>query len=667
MTTAQTVFHTQVPLSTWSLEAEPGLLDQAASNWRAIGSTVDREAERLNGEAAKLFDNDWAGLSREQYERHVKSLRDSMAGTKGIADAAATVLTELAGDLRDTQAGLTDSLGALMGRVEFTIAGSVIEFRTRDAAQEELVRQGVRDAEATTSSLDARLRSAAATVREVRTRFEDVSDRWHPYAGDGVPFAMPPEAVRASQVLYLPDGSVIINTGGARNDRVVVDTDGKGRTFIEINGVRIPIVGSDVTVRTGDGDDTVTVKTDAPVTALTGAGDDSVTTDSDSAGHVVLSGGGDDKVKTGDGPSYVASGGGDDKVETGDGSDIVDTGSGADQVQAGGGNDRITTGDGDDEVYGGDGDDTIATGSGRDYVDGQFGDDVVRAGDDTDIVYGLSGNDRLYGGAGQDYLEGAKGDDIVDGGAGNDVVSGGRGNDRLYGGEGRDVLYAGHGIDRVEGGTRTDGEVAYVQAEDSVSGNTKAERVDIADASFIQVRGTDEYEERVEADLDLFAASPTGRQMIIELGDEVSKTHHDIWPGEREIVIKESDADAGSENDFTKLSMNDSNIRYNPEYGLVHQNKPPSTTLYHELAHSYDYLNDTTKIGPHIDPADPDFRDGKPVPNAERQAVGLPIDPILDGRKGYEIDPDHPIQYTENGLRQEFGWSLREQYGSPTK
>ncbi|HET6214483.1 MAG TPA: type III secretion system effector protein [Micromonosporaceae bacterium] len=96
---------------------------------------------------------------------------------------------------------------------------------------------------------------------------------------------------------------------------------------------------------------------------------------------------------------------------------------------------------------------------------------------------------------------------------------------------------------------------------------------------------------------------------------------------------------------------------------------PPSVVLYHEMAHVYDFDNGTSLDGRYVNPNDPDtnidptpfgdYRQG--VPNDERQAAGLPVD--RDGDGTYEIDPEHPIEYTENGLRDEMGVPPRTTYG----
>jgi hypothetical protein len=54
-----------------------------------------------------------------------------------------------------------------------------------------------------------------------------------------------------------------------------------------------------------------------------------------------------------------------------------------------------------------------------------------------------------------------------------------------------------------------------------------------------------------------------------------------------------------------------------------------------------------------------------PVNTRERQAVGLPVDHDGDPNTPPIVDPDHPIEYTENGLRRELGLPDRATYGPP--
>ncbi len=80
--------------------------------------------------------------------------------------------------------------------------------------------------------------------------------------------------------------------------------------------------------------------------------------------------------------------------------------------------------------------------------------------------------------------------------------------------------------------------------------------------------------------------------------------------------------------------------------------------LYHELAHVYDYSNDTIMDGEYH--GDDPHNQG--TNNRERQATGLPVDHDHDPSTPEVIDPDHPYELTENGLREELGIEHRDHY-----
>jgi Effector protein len=83
---------------------------------------------------------------------------------------------------------------------------------------------------------------------------------------------------------------------------------------------------------------------------------------------------------------------------------------------------------------------------------------------------------------------------------------------------------------------------------------------------------------------------------------------------------------------------------------------PPSAVLYHEMAHVYDYMNDTLADGAYTGSDNPG------VPNREREAAGLPIDEDNDPNTPNQIYSEHPYALTENGLRDEMGAPHRDAY-----
>jgi hypothetical protein len=89
-------------------------------------------------------------------------------------------------------------------------------------------------------------------------------------------------------------------------------------------------------------------------------------------------------------------------------------------------------------------------------------------------------------------------------------------------------------------------------------------------------------------------------------------------------------------------------VEYQTDLDHVHDG-PPITVLYHELAHVYDYAYGTLADGVHAGADNPG------ADNAERVAMGLPIDHDKDPSTPDEIDPRHPYDCTENALREEMG------------
>src|SRR6266540_1220562 len=175
----------------------------------------------------------------------------------------------------------------------------------------------------------------------------------------------------------------------------------------------------------------------------------------------------------------------------------------------------------------------------------------------------------------------------------------------------------------------------------------------------IRVEGTAAFVERVRADLRLLQASPIGQRMLAELdrGDT--------------IVIVEDESTSAS---WTALDLPGGRrftvftVAYNTMRGVSADRSPPIIGLFHELAHVYDFLNQTGASGVHQDPNDPDRvtgEDGTPAgaANDERAAVGLPIDHDGDPTTPHRIDPDHPYELTENALRDEMAIPPRRRYG----
>lgn len=404
-------------------------------------------------------------------------------------------------------------------------------------------------------------------------------------------------------------------------------------------------------------------------------------------GRVVIdTGGGDDEVTVVNVPGGI--------LVTVNGVEQVIPGVSAARVviRLGGGNDTLTVDPdvgihfviegqtGDDRLEGGAGNDTIRGGRGRDYLDGFSGDDILEGGDDNDVVYGGDGDDTIRGGDGRDQLEGGAGDDIVLGGRHGDVISGGRGDDRLDGQHGDDVVYTGAGSDRVTDhhgdntvyGQRSDDEIDLVMG----SGTTTVVDVDLSGLpgdSAIRIEGSPRFQQRMLQDLDMLRSSPNGRLMLLQFDDmhERTRSFAADWPVLGQvahqgdvIVLKEY---PGRDNSFAPdgeieqsrsiVEMYPGSYTRRPDE-IAWQEVPPVVVLFHEMAHQYDWGNDTMMDGQHDEP-------NGPVNNLERQAVGLPVDHDDDPSTPPIVDPDHPIEYTENGLRREMGLPDRTTYGPP--
>jgi uncharacterized protein YukE len=348
-------------------------------------------------------------------------------------------------------------------------------------------------------------------------------------------------------------------------------------------------------------------------------------------------------------------------------------------VRAGTGNDTITVatgvpvrvtllgGSGDDRISGSGGDERILGLWGRDTLDGGAGADRLDGGADADYLDGQGGDDRLAGGSGDDTLYGLQGRDVLWGADGADYLDGGADDDRLTGGADSDVLVGGRGVDRIAGGGGDDR--VFTEAADDVSGVWRRVTVELTDVGgFIQVQGSPEFVARVESDLDALRSSDSGAAMLAALqhSHDTSASALAGWPvvghlvsHGNTLVIRETPWPNGiTDPDTSFLGGVDSTVAYNPEFRPIKNGAPtpPVVVLFHELAHVYDAFEGTAAHGIYLGDDNPG------APNAEREAVGLPIDP--DGRPSTPdtLAPGHPYALTENGLRDEFGLARRLRY-----
>ncbi len=437
----------------------------------------------------------------------------------------------------------------------------------------------------------------------------------------------PAPAGFSTEATVTKTGGKVIVDAGAGDDQIGVRQDAKtGDVTVTVNGEAQTFSGADkdnLVIRAGDGNDNIWV-------------DENVTV------HLRLEGEGGD-----------------------------------DFIRGGGGNDKIEGGKGDDRLHGGGGDD---------YINGSIGDDTIYGDAGNDVVYGGDGNDKIYGNDGNDYLEGSKGNDEIYGNDGNDVISGGRGDDYLRGNYGDDVVYAGQGKDEVFGDDGSN--KIFSQAEDTVQkseGGTNNTVVTVVlsgnpGGTSVVVNGTDEFKERVEADLEMLRSSPVGRQML-ESYDNANASDGVT------VTINETTANKGSASTGTSTASspaldpatgglgtpNDATINYNPSYMPTYTfsdgtstESVPSVVMFHEMAHAYDYTHGTFRkeIYTGTDPID----NHGTLKTGERVAVGLPIDHDNDPTTPEQTDnANHPDALTENGLREEMNLQNRDHYSGTGK
>ena len=472
----------------------------------------------------------------------------------------------------------------------------------------------------TTAPLNDSNSGANSKLSDVRTSSNSIKDRLQSFDG-----TKPAPAGFSTEATVTKTGGQVIIDSGAGDDQIGVSQDQKtGNNTVTVNGEAQTFSGSDrdnIVIRAGDGNDNIWV-------------DENVTVNLRLEGQ-----------------------------------------NGDDFIRGGGGNDKIEGGDGNDRLHGG---------SGDDYINGSKGEDIIYGDKGNDVVYGGDGNDQLYGNDGNDYLEGSKGDDEIYGNDGNDIVSGGIGNDYLRGNYGDDVLYAGQGTDDVYGDDGNN--KIYSQADDTIQaseGNVRNTVVTVElkgnpGGTSVIINGSDEFRERVEADLEMLRSSTTGRQML-EGYDEAFANNNVT------VTINESSANSGSASwanignpsapqpyvdpaTGTPGTPNSAEINYNPSYMPTYTYSDgtstesiPTVVLFHEMAHAYDFTHGTFRNEEYTGTDNID--NGGGLRSGERVAVGLPIDNDNNATTTEQTDNAvHPDNLTENGLREEFGMAQREHY-----
>lgn len=598
----------------WRLPGDPARLGAAADGWRGLAGAVDASRLRIAGVSTTLL-HGWQGSTADAFAAH-QAMRDD--GLHTVSTVAATVSQLLAGcasELLAAQRRLDES----WRRIRHLAAdrGDEVVLRPTDPAGAARVRMAAAEAQRIRADADGRVRVLAGRLEELRR------DLWPgsilAFAAEEAtnPLGLPPwlsgADLTATPGAVIVDGDrvIVAGTGGADEVSFAVDPLTQQRR-VTVDGVALTLPpGTQVVIRTGGGDDTITVAAGTRV-AVT-----------------VLGGSGEDTIRGGDG---------------------------ADTLLGLWGGDTIEAGAGADRVFGG---------PDRDYLDGQDGDDTLDGGAGADTLYGLAGADRLWGGEERDYVDGGPGDDLLVGGLGHDDLFAGRGADRVFGGDGDDRLYGGDGADRLAGGPGEDR--AFVQPGDAVDGTERDVTVQLRELpAAVRVVGSPEFVARVGSDLDALRASAAGAAMLDGVGRGAAE--HGAFAGlpvlDRlfnhggTVVIREIAGDGEAQLTAGLAGDRHATIGYNPHNDDLARNPPapPIVVLYHEFAHAYDLMTGGLDARVHTGADNPN------VPNMERIAVGLPIDDDGDPSTPEQLASRHPYPLTENGLREELNLPLRTRY-----
>lgn len=287
----------------------------------------------------------------------------------------------------------------------------------------------------------------------------------------GVPAATTAQDVDRTVRVSLSSKGTMLVRGGDAADRLTI-TQGSGglRLAVAGSGARVapgggcrgttargaactrPGVRAErLTILTGAGNDTVSIRSDLPLNLQLGAGNDRVLVRAIGASvrplvkSFIRGGDGNDVLVGGDANELLFGEGGDDDIDGKGGSDTADGGPGDDLFLAG----ERAAGASGERFVGGEGRDTVnyrfvATGV-TVTLDGVANDG--RTGDQRDDVE--ADVERLIGGDGNDVLTGNDQDNSIFGGLGDDRSYGLGGNDNIYENTGKDLLDGGAGQDQL--------------------------------------------------------------------------------------------------------------------------------------------------------------------------------------------------------------------------
>ncbi|SDU78119.1 M91 family zinc metallopeptidase [Jiangella alkaliphila] len=603
----------------WDLQADTGYLDTARQAWQTLANDFGSEATNQRNREAELRLN-WECSMADSYFAHATKVATVLGDASDAYGGIADLLGQLKTDVHDAQDDLDASFArAAAGTKSAVRADGMVSF-TPWKEDDDLshVNTEFDTAQGIVDDAIALVRTRDATLLELGRDLYALAEAWSDAADGTDPGWTIPTATSYDIQTTSLDGTTVISTGDG-NDKVVVTVDpNTGETIVNITDAAGNLTtqriaaGEEVVINTGHGDDEILVPrgTEVHVRFATSAGDDTV-----------MAQGSD----------------GDVEAFGGDGIDTIETGAG---------------------------DDFISGGRDDDYVDGSTGDDVLagRLGDD--VVYGMDGDDVVIGGDGRDYLEGASGDDRVFGGDHHDTISGGYGDDRIFGGTGNDTVYAGGGDDTVDGELGLD--TVYAEAGDSAPGDENVVVVEIPSEEEylrwleIEVGGSQEFKDRVLADLHMMASSPTGQKMLERQGEHYDDSGF-LGYGKDKVTIAEhpggnNSASYDGDEYRVELDVNHTSPGYDMGYTEDYDITPPSVFFFHELGHINQYRSGSSD---EFDD-DEEYSDGTPL--IERQNVGLPFDHDDDPNTPEVIDPDYDFDYTENAFRDELGLPNRNQY-----
>ncbi|MCR5662763.1 MAG: hypothetical protein K6G50_11660 [bacterium] len=510
---------------------------------------------------------------------------------------------------------------------------------------------------------------SSASARETTAADENVSDDVKEIAGrmmgsDGVDNPQLKDA-DGNVTMTLDDITVLAASGG--NDEIHVSNGANGGIVVSVNGEEYAYTEQEAAtliIDAGSGNDNVTV-------------DDNVT-----LALNITGGAGNDNLRGGSGDDIIVDNLDSNNINGGDGEDIlVANGNSSLSMQ-----ERLAAFRSGDRNALNDPVNVIEGGAGADYIEGGRGNDIIDGGDGNDYIYGLDGRDTISGGKGDDYIDGGRGNDTIDGGKGDDKLFGGRGNDVISGGKGNDIIAGGKGNDVVDGGKGADQIIVYSDGgednADVVSSDRKDTTTEVAYMDVpenISVEGDAAFKARVESDLETLAAIAPGQATLNALGtDGHNLVIRETYGGNYE----QNDAQGGyisyDENNHATLgSGTDAHVAYNTARHDLHNGedwseRAPIVALVHEMGHAYD-----AALG-QMDPAYYDMETHEHLYNPDGTYAtgsgyghekGLEFQTV--GGMGYsDLQNDgverneHPQGFTENAMRQFFGYALRDTYAS---